>query len=302
MMYLNSTSTAIYTISENDTHEYTSILEISNQLARVLIPAAVFFCIILVSGVIGNIMVLIVYGFRIKKTAYSILILILAALDLMTCLLGVPYHIVSVVYPLMFVWNGFCKSVSFILHFTTMSSAFIVNIIAYDRYRKICRPFQSQLSLTRIKRDSFFVITVSVILATPVLVIYGSTAEETDIANLTGTVCFIRQEFSGTLFHQIYDGIIFLLFIVLLIFMISMYINVGRRILKLRALKRKTSNSASETAATRESKDWNTIKMLQKKTQGEENATTISMAPKRNNQDNSYRSSEKLTHCKIKTD
>ncbi|CAC5403364.1 unnamed protein product [Mytilus coruscus] len=182
-----------------------------------------------------------------------------------------------------------------------MSSAFVVNVIAYDRYRKICKPFQRQLSLTHIKIASVVVIIVSVILAAPVLVIYGLTAGETDIANLTGTVCFIRQEFSGTLFHQIYDGIIFLLFILLLISMISMYINVGKRILRLRALKHKTSNLTSKTVA-RESRDLNTIKHLQQKTHGEENETHISMVPKRKNQDNSYHSSEKSTNLQVKTD
>ncbi|CAG2219699.1 unnamed protein product [Mytilus edulis] len=247
-MDANSTNATICTIWQNDTLEFTSILEINNHLARILIPAAVYLCIILVSGVIGNVMVLLVYGFRIKKTTYAILILILAGLDLMTCLFGVPYHILSVVYPLMFVWTGFCKCVSFFLHFATISSAFIVNVIAYDRYRKICKPFQRQLSLTHIKTASFVIITVSVILASPVLALFSSTPEATGISNITGTVCFIRQDLAGTHFHQVYNGIIFLIYIMLLIFMISMYLPVGRHILRLRALKHKTSRAAAETA------------------------------------------------------
>ncbi|XP_076082458.1 uncharacterized protein LOC143053543 [Mytilus galloprovincialis] len=301
MVYFNSTITTIHMIRENDTHKYISILEISNQLARILIPATVYLCIILVMGVIGNIIVLIVYGFRVRKTAYTILILILAALDLITCLFGVPYHILSVVHPLMFVWNGFCKSVSFILRLTTMSSVLVVNVIAYDRYRKICRPFQRQLSLTHIKIASFVVITVSVILSTPVLIMYGSTAGETDIANLTGTVCFISQEFSGTLFHQTYSGLIFLLFIVLLIFMISMYINVGRRILRLRAFTHKPEISATETVL-KESRDLNTMNMPQQKTQRNESETHISMAPKRQHQDICYHSSANSATLQDKPD
>ncbi|XP_063407257.1 substance-K receptor-like [Mytilus trossulus] len=247
MMDANSTNATICTIWQNDTLEFTSILEINNHLARILIPAAVYLCIILVSGVIGNVMVLLVYGFRIKKTTYAILILILAGLDLMTCLFGVPYHIISVVYPLMFVWAGFCKCVSFFLHFATISSAFIVNLIAYDRYRKICKPFQRQLSLKHIKTASFVIITVSVILATPVLALFSSTPEATGISNITGTVCFIRQDMSGTHFHQVYNGIIFLIYIMLLFFMISMYFPVGRQILRLSAFKHKTSSAAFQT-------------------------------------------------------
>ncbi|CAC5403363.1 unnamed protein product [Mytilus coruscus] len=292
MMYANSTTTTICTICQNDTHEYTSILEINNHLARILIPSAVYLCILFVSGVIGNVMVLLVYGFRIKKTAYAILILILAALDLTTCLFGVPYHILSVVYPLMFVWNGFCKIVSFLLHFATISSAFIVNVIAYDRYRKICKPFQRQLSLTHIKTASFVIITVAVILASPVLALFSSTSEATGISNLTGTVCFIRQDLSGTHFHQIYEGTISLLFIMLLIFMISMYFPVGRRILRLRALKHKTSSAASVTAA-------GTSKHSH--TPGDINDKNIRMAYKRKTQEGNFYSSEESTNDEVKT-
>ncbi|VDI64925.1 Hypothetical predicted protein [Mytilus galloprovincialis] len=287
----NSTNATICKIWQNDTLEFTSILEINNHLARILIPAAVYLCIILVCGVIGNVMVLLVYGFRIKKTTYAILILILAGLDLMTCLFGVPYHILSVVYPLMFVWTGFCKCVSFVLHFATISSAFIVNVIAYDRYRKICKPFQRQVSLTHIKTASFVIITVSVILASPVLELYSSTSEATGISNMTGTVCFIRQDLAGTHFHQVYNGIIFLIYIMLLTFMISMYFPVGRQILRLRAFKLKTSREASERAAG---------KSRHSDTRGEINDKHIRMSFKGKTQDENIHSSEDSPNGEVK--
>ncbi|CAG2216768.1 unnamed protein product [Mytilus edulis] len=77
--------------------------------------------------------------------------------------------------------------------------------------------------------------------------------------------------------------------------------NVGRRILRLRALKHKPKNSAAETVS-RGSRDLNTMYMLPRKTQGDESETHISMAPKGKNQDNCYHSFAKSTTLQDKTD
>ncbi|CAG2216772.1 unnamed protein product [Mytilus edulis] len=80
-----------------------------------------------------------------------------------------------------------------------------------------------------------------------------------------------------------------------------MYINVGRRILRLRAFTHKPEISATETVL-KESRDLNTMNMPQQKTQGNESETHISMAPKRQNQDNCYHLSAKSTTLQDKTD
>jgi hypothetical protein len=124
-----------------------SITLVINELGTVVVIATsvestmddtcvlVYLIILMVIGVFGNLLVLYVYKFRFKRSTSRVFILSLAAFDLMTCLFGMPYHILDMVYPYMFVWDEICKAFSFSLTFTILASIFVLDLIAIDRYR-----------------------------------------------------------------------------------------------------------------------------------------------------------------------
>jgi hypothetical protein len=115
----------------NSSVDYDALLQMENSFeAKVLTPVTVYLIIMMVIGVFGNLLVLYVYKFRFKRSTSRVFILSLAAFDLMTCLLGMPYHILDMVYPYMFVWDEICKAFSFSLTFTILASIFVVSTSA----------------------------------------------------------------------------------------------------------------------------------------------------------------------------
>jgi hypothetical protein len=75
--------------------------EISNSNIRYSVGM-----MLMIIGVIGNTIVLYVYKFRFRRSTSRIFILSLAVFDLITCLLGMPFHIMDMLYPYMFVWDA----------------------------------------------------------------------------------------------------------------------------------------------------------------------------------------------------
>ena len=76
--------------------------DLNYQEAKQYIGGVVFVSIIMIIGIIGNLHVLYVYSFRIKPSNYRIFILTLAVLDLLTCVIGMPFIIMDLRNPLTF--------------------------------------------------------------------------------------------------------------------------------------------------------------------------------------------------------
>lgn len=93
-----------------------------------------FVSIAMVIGITGNLHVLCVYSFRMKQSNPRIFILFLAALDFITCAVGMPFIIIDLTNPLTFYAVTACKVLRFVNYFICLSSAFILLIIAIDRY------------------------------------------------------------------------------------------------------------------------------------------------------------------------
>ena len=170
---------------ESSSHD--EILSRENSYeAKLLIPVTVYLVFLMIIGVFGNILVLYVYKFRFRRSTSRVFILSLAAFDLITCLFGMPYHILDLTFPYTFVWSEVCKTLSFALTFTILGSIFVLDLIAIDRYRKICTPFEKQLSAVGTKIVCWVTVLISGFLAVPIIFIYGTADVSTRIPNITG--------------------------------------------------------------------------------------------------------------------
>lgn len=230
--------------------DYESLLKRENaNEAKALVPVTVYLVMLMIIGVIGNAIVLYVYKYRFRRSTSRIFILCLAIFDMITCLLGMPYHIIDMLYPYMFVWDTTCKVMSFSLTFTILSSIFILNLIAIDRYRKICKPFEKQLSGMGSKILSYVIVLVALICAIPMLFMYGSADIATRIANLTGKECYISDDYVETYFPMIYNGFIFLIFIISVCIFIGFYTKVGITVWKRRKFTESSIESKSSVSS-----------------------------------------------------
>ena len=97
------------------------------------IGGVVFVSIMMIFGIIGNLHVLFVYMFRMKPSNPRTCILTLALLDMMTCVIGMPFIIIDLRNPLTFSMVTACKVLRFINYFICLASSFILTVIAVDR-------------------------------------------------------------------------------------------------------------------------------------------------------------------------
>ncbi|XP_071141444.1 muscarinic acetylcholine receptor M4-like [Mytilus edulis] len=221
-------NTSGFVAVQESLQNYEEILLAENRYeAKALTPVTVYLVMLMIIGIFGNTMVLYVYKFRFRKSTSRVFILSLAAFDLITCLFGMPYHILDLAHPYTFTWDAVCKSLSFALTFTILGSIYVLDLIAIDRYRKICKPLEKQLSAMGTKIICWVTALVAAISASPMIFLYGVADVNTRTPNITGKECYISNEYSFTEFPLIYDGFFILLFLLSILIVSILYIYVG---------------------------------------------------------------------------
>lgn len=107
--------------------------ELNKEEAKQYIGGVVFVSLLMTLGIIGNLHVLIIYTFRMKRSNPRTFILFLTALDFITCTVGMPFVVIDLRNPLTFTLIPACKILRFVNYFVCSSSAFILLVIAIDR-------------------------------------------------------------------------------------------------------------------------------------------------------------------------
>lgn len=230
----------------------TLLADENRKFAKALIPVTIYLVFLMIIGVVGNLLVLYVYKFRFKRSTSRVFILSLAAFDFLTCILGMPFHIIDMVYPFMFIWDEACKSLSFAITFTILASIFVLDLIAIDRYRKICFPFGKQLSAKGTKITCWVVVVISLILAVPMLFIYGVAESETGLPNVTGSECYIAADMMESDIPLIYNGVNIMIFVISVMVLSGLYIKVAIVVRKRKAFQdsRRDDSKRSTTSGT----------------------------------------------------
>ena len=127
-------------------------------------------------GSAGNIAIIWLYSkMNQRRTkAYKQIIVFLAIVDLISCSLNSFLNIVLLVGPHFLENSYFCKFLRFFCHVTTLYSAFILLVIALQRYLLICRPFNQQMTLCVRKIIITCCAVLSTALCLPVFIFYGT--------------------------------------------------------------------------------------------------------------------------------
>ncbi|XP_029638003.1 neuropeptide Y receptor type 6-like [Octopus sinensis] len=112
-------------------------VSISRLIVFSIIP---FFLIV---GLVGNIFVIYIYARQSQKSNVETFILILAVIDLIGCIFGMPLEMAELC--LVIQSKYLCKLYTFITVTYSILSSFILLTIAIERYRSICCPLSKQL-------------------------------------------------------------------------------------------------------------------------------------------------------------
>lgn len=74
------------------------LVKLNNKAALLFLPVTLFMAFLMVIGIVGNVIVFIVYLKRQRKSTPDLYIFNLAILDLLTCTFGIPMEITDLIY------------------------------------------------------------------------------------------------------------------------------------------------------------------------------------------------------------
>ena len=136
-----------------------------------------------IAGTVGNALVIYVYSRKREKATTTIFILTLAGTDFFTCLIIIPYTIVVEYVAKRIQYDSACKIYQFLITSNVPFSAFIMVIIAFDRYLKICRPWNHTLDAKMAKRIIIFLLLFSAALGIITSLVHGVPNDTNKIGN-----------------------------------------------------------------------------------------------------------------------
>ena len=214
------------------------LLSLNDEAVRVLIPAIVFISVLMFIGLIGNPLVIYFYGCKLKPTPSYVFIVTLAVFDLITCAVSMPLEMVDIVRFYTFESSEACKLLRFVNYFASIASGCTLIAIAVDRYRKICKPFDTQLSLRHCKFIIVLVIAISLLISWPSAVFFKVVeVNVTESPGLIGFDCTTVRDESYKIYITAYNIFLFLMFAISITVLLILYSLVGRQLCSLRSFR-----------------------------------------------------------------
>ena len=208
-------------------------VHLGDTMPPVSAPVVAYVVSIMVCGVLGNGLVLLVYGRKIQKLSnYRSFVLMLAGIDMAQSCIGMPGILVDMLNAVTFYSNTGCKLLRLMSHLILSASLMTHLLIGIERHRKICKPLKRQISTRAAKMILMAVVLLSFVIALPSYMFYGKCKIEVREANVTLHVCFITEDYATSPLPTIYEILIsiFLVSTVLILFLI--YVQIARRIWK----------------------------------------------------------------------
>lgn len=162
----------------------------NTEEARKFIVHDVFLVLYFFAGVIGNAVVLVVYQTKLKKRSDSRYFFpFLAFFDLFACGIRAPFELWKTLLPVNLQDIVACQTVWWILNVFTFSSIFLLAVITFQRYRKVCCPFGFQLNLNVRRGCLVVVVLLSMGLASPFIIWNEKLEIPNPERNVTGYIC-----------------------------------------------------------------------------------------------------------------
>ena len=175
-------------------------------------PSFILITIFLPFGVIGNILSLFIFFWHETKSNLRIFMIFLTLIDLLCCILGVPFAMVDLLLPVMFPSGTLCKMKEFLLYFCHIACPCTLLTIAIERYNTICRSSRRQLNLFQTKKITLAIVGVSLLLALPMsLVADRFRFQLTD--DIYGHVCNYELPVRWDIYEWTLSALFFIVFI-----------------------------------------------------------------------------------------
>lgn len=229
-MYL---STNFQTSNVSDTDEL--LRKLNDELALRYLPVIIYMLLLIFTGFFGNILVIIVYARKKPKSSTHYFIINLAALDLLTVLIGMPTEIADLRFPYMFYAIAACKTLRTVESLSTMGSIITLMAVAIDRYNRVCK-YGKQMTTKRARRVCYIAVLIGVLTCWPAAIVFGKKTVHVDIPGANAVDCSTDDSMKGTKYPLVYYGSLFLYFVICVVFFTVVY---ARLIFYIRNKKKK---------------------------------------------------------------
>ena len=74
----------------------TLLVQLNNEMVIQLIPAIIYLVVLMIVGAVGNLLVIYIFGWKLKSTTQNFLFLWLGVFDIISCVIGIPSEIVDI--------------------------------------------------------------------------------------------------------------------------------------------------------------------------------------------------------------
>ncbi len=224
-----------------------SVLELSSWERFQLHPSIIVFCLLLLLlGVPGNVVILYIYTRRINIYICGFFIKVLAIIDLTNSIGVIPAFLIYKIHPSVNA-SLMCKYLSMFHNFSAITTGVLYVVIAVQRYKKICRPHQSQFTTLFAKKLTAGCITFSVLSGLPILFIltanefYVEWTSSSQTQLVVVPICDFTKESKRLKLSLLFSSWLFLLLVTVLTNLVVLYSLIGRQ-LKMQAKRLQAYN------------------------------------------------------------
>lgn len=178
---------------ENNTKYYGDIERWNSYFRRKLIPTGVVLTIYLLTGTLGNILILYIHLKQMPKNDNRYIITVLSFVNLVACCVTTTFFFTLTFFNMNYPSDIMCKTFFFLTVFFVVESAGLIVIITVQRYLKLCKPYSRQMT-DRHKRLAILIsIVTSLAMSFPCFYSSGQGPIGSHL-NVSGTYCWIRGE------------------------------------------------------------------------------------------------------------
>ena len=235
----NNTGTSSKTLEDFNAEE-------SSRRLAVLI----YLCVLCAVGTVGNSMVIIIYPLRFPRTTHRTFIAGIAVVDLIVCVLTIPFEIVEIRHQYTFYNEAACKIFRSFGVWLSLVSMFLLMGMSYEKFRRICKPFQKQMTVRSCRVYIMCVMAILLVLVWPSMLQSGIRLVNLG-NNITGHDCSLSDKYADTLLPTISEGSLLLVTIICIITLIVLYSLIGRTIFVHNRFRKQFRVTRQETVTER---------------------------------------------------
>ena len=185
--------------------------ELNDDFFKNVLPVTIFIGAEAVVGFLGNILILYVYSKWYVKCNFRYFVLFLSLYDLTSCLTTLPGEIYSQCHWYEYNYDWLCKVKSYFNVFTAWGSAYTLLLLAFDRYRKICRPLAWQIQSSFALKLCVCGVILASFVSIPITILWGKQTYTVPELNITVSICEKSGDYEDESTPFIYVACVYIL-------------------------------------------------------------------------------------------